>query len=570
MKKFTLLLFFLATTAVIMASTPSVVISGVYGGGGNSGAPVLNDYIELYNTTASPVDMSDWAIYYTSATGTYFSSANTFTFPSGTSIGANGFLLLQASKGSGTQTNPYEFDIDISGSGGTNFSIAATAGKVLLLSQYTNLTATGSIPTTFADIQALAGFVDYVPFGSTSTPTVGNSMVDLKATTAATRIITGTTVSYTPDMAADFSVVTLTASVPRNSKTNLSISTVAAPTFSAPTGTYTVPQSITISTATEGASIYYTTDGSDPTESSTLYTAPITVSTTTTIKAIAIQAGMNNSAIATATYAFPVEVANIAEFSALPSNTVAQITGAITATYQNGTNLFVQDASGWMVIYGSTSKTYQAGDQLTNAIGTFLSYEAYSGAGVFYPEMDITKNGGFTLPDGVQGDPVVPYATDPDALTTADQNRYIALNDVEIAADVAYSTTTATDGTIVTGSGTMIIRDNYKLLSSTFNAGDKVNLTGIVRYYGGAIQIYILSISPYTGINSPQFSAVNVYAENGVICINNLQETAKINVYDLSGKLIFQTTAANTTKIPVAKGVYVVKVGTQAFKVVNK
>jgi len=82
---------------------------------------------------------------------------------------------------------------------------------------------------------------------------------------------------------------------------------VATPAFSVPTGTYTVPQNVTITTATDGASIYYTTDGNDPTESSTPYTTPITVSANTTIKAIAIKEGMDNSSIASATYTFLVE-----------------------------------------------------------------------------------------------------------------------------------------------------------------------------------------------------------------------------------------------------------------------
>ena len=567
MKKFTLLLFSLASTAVIMASTPNVVISGVYGGGGNSGAPVLNDYVELYNTTAAAVDMSGWTIYYGAATGTSVSATNTFTFPSGTSIGANGFLLLQASKGAGTQTNPYEFDIDISGSAGSNFSMAGGAGKVLLLSQYTNLSTANSLPTALADIQALTGFVDFVPYGSTSTPKVGNSTVDLTATTAATRIIAGTTVSYTPDMAADFSVVTLTASVPRNSKTNLSNSAVAMPAFSVPSGYYTAPVTVTISTATDGASVHYTTDGSDPTASSTLYTEPVTVSTTTTVKAIATKDGMDNSPVASATYTFTTEVANIAGFNALANNTTAKITGAVTVVYQNGTNLFVQDASGWVLIYGNSGKTYQNGDRLTGVTGTLVMYEAQTGAGIYYPELSIISSIG--LPAGVAGDPAIPAVVNPVDLTNADLNKYVSVQNAEIAADVTYSTTAATDGTIVTSAGTMIVRDNYRLFSSSFSQGDKVNLTGLVRYYNG-IQIYLLSIGNVTGINNPQFAASNVYAEDGFICINNLQKAEKISVYDLSGKLIFQTTATAITKIPATKGVYVVRVGAETFKIVNK
>jgi len=341
---------------------------------------------------------------------------------------------------------------------------------------------------------------------------------------------------------------------------------VATPTFSPAPGFYTALQSVSIATETDGASIYYTTDGSDPSTSSTLYTTAIPVSATTTIKAIAIKEGMDNSSIVTVIYTFPVEVANIAEFNALPNNTVAKITGAITVAYQNGSNLFVQDASGWVLIYGSTTKTYQNGDQLTGVIGTFSMYGTPA-----YPEL--MPVAGIELPDGVAaGAPLMPAALAPADLTNADLNRYVALNNVEIAADVAYtgSITSVVSGTIVKGDGTMIIRDYWGLINASYSQGSAVNVTGFVRNVSSALMIYVLSIEPYTGINNPQFDAANVYAENGVICINNLQSAAKINVYDLSGKLIFQTTAANTAKIPVAKGIYVVKVGTQAFKVVNK
>ena len=78
--------------------------------------------------------------------------------------------------------------------------------------------------------------------------------------------------------------------------------TVATPTFSPAAGTYTEVQNVTISTTTEDATIYYTVDGSDPTTSSTEYSSAITVSETSTIKAMAVKNGMNNSAVATATY----------------------------------------------------------------------------------------------------------------------------------------------------------------------------------------------------------------------------------------------------------------------------
>ena len=77
---------------------------------------------------------------------------------------------------------------------------------------------------------------------------------------------------------------------------------VSKPTFSVPSGTYTSAQSVAISCATSGASIYYTTDGTTPTASSTLYTGAITVSSSETIKAIAVRSGMTDSAVASAAY----------------------------------------------------------------------------------------------------------------------------------------------------------------------------------------------------------------------------------------------------------------------------
>jgi LysM repeat protein len=80
--------------------------------------------------------------------------------------------------------------------------------------------------------------------------------------------------------------------------------TIAAktPVFSPNGGTYTSAQTVTITDATTGAAIYYTTNGTTPTTASTLYTGPVTVSSTETLKAIAVASGYSNSAMATATY----------------------------------------------------------------------------------------------------------------------------------------------------------------------------------------------------------------------------------------------------------------------------
>ena len=78
-----------------------------------------------------------------------------------------------------------------------------------------------------------------------------------------------------------------------------------APTFSTPHGFYDAPFSLTLETPTSGASIRFTTDGTEPTESrGTVYTAPIQVAKTSVIRAAAFAAGSQPSPVATRTYLF--------------------------------------------------------------------------------------------------------------------------------------------------------------------------------------------------------------------------------------------------------------------------
>ena len=78
--------------------------------------------------------------------------------------------------------------------------------------------------------------------------------------------------------------------------------TVATPTFSVAEGAVNSGTSVTISCATEGAKIYYTTDETEPTASSTEYTEAISVTEAVTLKAIAVKSGMNDSVVASASY----------------------------------------------------------------------------------------------------------------------------------------------------------------------------------------------------------------------------------------------------------------------------
>ncbi len=89
------------------------------------------------------------------------------------------------------------------------------------------------------------------------------------------------------------------------------LSTAATPSFSVPGGTYSSTQTVIISDATAGAVIYYTTNGTTPTSSSTVYSSPILVGSTETLEAIAIVSGYASSTVATAAYTIQISVPNV-------------------------------------------------------------------------------------------------------------------------------------------------------------------------------------------------------------------------------------------------------------------
>ena len=143
------------------------------------------------------------------------------------------------------------------------------------------------------------------------------------------------------------------------------IDQVETPTFSPdPANTYTSAQSVTISCATSGATIYYTTDGSTPTTSSTQYTGAITVSATTTIKAFAVYSGMADSEVATATYTI----------SATPAPTGLTISGVT-----NGASVSTAPAL-TLSATNATAYYWTIGEDTTPADPTSTSGE-YDGSG---------------------------------------------------------------------------------------------------------------------------------------------------------------------------------------------
>ena len=127
-----------------------------------------------------------------------------------------------------------------------------------------------------------------------------------------------------------------------------SMPVVATPTFSLDGGSFLSAQTVSISCTTEGATIYYTTNGTDPTTSSTVYSSPLNITTTTTLKAMAAKAGHQNSAIDSVTYSIltPMDIVNA---RSLANNEFACVEGIVV--FVDGRNLHIQDATAGIDLY---------------------------------------------------------------------------------------------------------------------------------------------------------------------------------------------------------------------------
>ena len=141
--------------------------------------------------------------------------------------------------------------------------------------------------------------------------------------------------------------------------------TVATPTFSPEGGTFTEAVQVTINCTTQDATIYYTLDGNAPTTSSAVYSSPITISETTTVKAMATKEGMDNSDVATATYTIQSgpAIITIAEAKALALNEYALVQGVVI--FIDGKNVYIQDETAGIDLFlTSAVSTLALGDKV--------------------------------------------------------------------------------------------------------------------------------------------------------------------------------------------------------------
>ena len=279
---------FTGSTGAYVASQKILTWSYSFSSSAPTATPTFTPATGTY-TTAQTVQIADTTlganIYYTTNGTTPTSSSTVYSGP--VTVSSTETLEAIAIKASSSSSSPSTSAV--ASAMYTIKPVAATPTFSIAAGTYAaGQTVTVSDSTAGATIY-------YTTNGSTPTPSSGfyTGALTISATETLQAIAVSSTTSPSAIASAVYTVV----------------AQAATPTFSVAPGTYPTSQTVTLSDATIGAKIYFTTNGATPTTSSSVYSTALTVSATETIKAIAISSATSASAVASASYTVSSSVA---------------------------------------------------------------------------------------------------------------------------------------------------------------------------------------------------------------------------------------------------------------------
>lgn len=342
---------------------------------------------------------------------------------------------------------------------------------------------------------------------------------------------------------------------------------VSTPSITPASSNHVDPVEVTMSSATDGATIYYTTDGVEPDSTKTVYSAPFNVSTTTTVKAIAYKSGMNKSSVASATYTFPTEVTNIAALRAGGAG-FYKLTGEAVLTLQTTTRntKYIQDATAAIVIddaSGVITTPYTVGDGITGIIGTT---SVYNGSLQFVPVANpapATSTGNVIQPKDVTLETLADYPA-----------QLIKVNGVTIneLASGGNGTFIVGKSYNINGASNPVLRTQYALdYIGTELPATAQDIVGFSLMFNATVQLVprrLADIKPSVGTGVGEVTNAGIYAAGGQVLVD-AKAGEMIEVYTVAGQKVASINATegmNTLTFD-AKGVMIVKVAGRIAKV---
>ena len=272
-------------------------------------------------------------------------------------------------------------------------------------------------------------------------------------------------------------------------------------------------------TAQSGLTVYYTTDDSDPDNTSTQYTAPFTINATTTVKAIAYDASSNASGVAEMTFT-KHDLVNVATAMAMAKDEIAYFDEFEVVKVVTGKgNIYIKDASGHGLIYDNTlAGELKDGDRVQGFVGISSPYNGLPEAkpyNVTYADLTITS-----------GVATEPYDFTLTAIAEADINKYIVFNDVAIAAN----TDVSTNPTLTIGDNNVKFYNQFGI-SKTLEAGKTYDIYGFVAIYNGTLQVYFYQALEEGEVVTKYTVTYNAGGATGEVPVDDNEYTEGAQVY---------------------------------------
>ena len=324
--------------------------------------------------------------------------------------------------------------------------------------------------------------------------------------------------------------------------------TVATPTFNPEGSSFTETQSVSITCATEGATIYYTLDGTEPTNESTLYSQPISVSVTTTIKAIATKEGMNNSPVATATYTkiealttMDAIFTKATEVEGTATDVIVTFNDWVVSGVKPGSNsnssntAYVTDGTNGLVIY-SNGHGFEVGDKLNGTVACQI--QLFNGSAEL-KNVTSTSTGLTVTKDGV----ITPQVVNIADLSGANTGAVIIVNNVRY-----------NNSQELTDQASNIIKPYNSLYSEmVFNIGQVYNVTGVYLQYNSIKEILPRSADDIAPVAATEYNiTIADGITNGTVTASASQAAAGVEItltitpgehYELASLTVNETTS---------------------------
>ena len=490
------------TTNGITPTTSSSVYSGAITVGANETIEALavetgytNSAVATATYTINPVMP---APIYSPAAGTYSTSQSV-----GISDATSGATIYYTTNGTTPTTSSTVY------SGPITVSATETLEAIAVETGYTNSSVSNAVYT----IASVLPVPTFSPVAGTYTASQSVTISDATSGTAIYYTTNGTTPTTSSTKYAGAITVgateTLEAIAVETGYTNSAVATAVytinpvlpAPTFSPAAGTYTTSQSVTVSDATSGTTIYYTTNGTTPTTSSSVYSGSITVSATETLEAIAVETGYSNSAVSKAAYTIaPV----------LPTPTFSPAVG----TYTSSQSVTISDATSGTTIYYTTNGTTPttSSTKYTSAI-TVTATETLEAIAV---ETGYTNSAVATAVYTIT--PVLPAPTFLPAAGTYATSQSVTISDTTSGTTIYYTTNGTTPTTSSTVYGGPITVSAMETLEA---------IAGETGYTNSAIATAAYTITP--ALPAPTFSpSAGSYATSQTVTISDATSGAAI------------------------------------------